>query len=161
MADRLDLLKQSTAISDVPTLLRQLTSEDTTIRQIAYTQLADTLAMREVVDGFGSASRFAELIDSGVLLIIVPWLIELLYQSTPEDQYLALDLLNDLARLRHLDIHFLDEIKYEWYKHQTVRIYEAVLAGRLVYENLSHSDDFISQQAARDLLNVLKGRSLQ
>jgi hypothetical protein len=145
--------------SDVPNWLRNLTSPDRKTRNSAFKKLERYLVPWEALELCSyEPKQLLGLIRRDTIVLVVPFLIELLGIETIQDKELLLLLLDELLGYKNGEV-CLEKPQLEEYRLYLGRIHNAILEGSKLYQNLAKSSTFDIRRGAAELLESLEHNS--
>jgi len=141
----------------MPNLLRDLTSNDRSIQDMAWGKIGENTIPWTVLEGHRSPSQMLWLISRDALYATIPFLIELLGYDEVTSKEFILDLLNDMACYVEADMYMPREPQNEksLYRSYARRVYDDVSRGKSKYQDLAQDPLPAVAENASHILRVL------
>ena len=158
MLDTLDSIDwDKLGIPHIPALLRDLTSNDPSLQEKAWSRIGETLIPWTLLEGVRRPSELLWFVSHDALYATIPFMIELLSYAAVTCKDLILDLLNDIARYVEADMFMPREPQSEkqLYRTHARRAYNAVYEGKSMYQKLTEDANPKVVEIAVHILRVL------
>jgi hypothetical protein len=139
----------------VPRLLVALTSPISEEQDKAFGQLIEFLAPMLALEGRYAPADVLKLVDRELIIVTIPFLIELSCSDEFVGKEKPLEILHDLVWYCGVE-NYAPQDQLEEYRRLTRRIYDAVDQGSACYETLSHSDEKWTSLTAIDVMTILE-----
>jgi hypothetical protein len=136
-------------VPNLPTLLRDLTSNNTKQWQQAYDTL-DRLYITADSESWENYGSVSQILKTDAPIYIVPFLLEFLDSDIIKNKWGSLQLLADWANIGRIH----QNNTQESYRERARRLYEAAQAGINLYKSFLASDDKGIASLANDLVKT-------